>query len=322
MARTRIDPDSPIPLYHQIAELIRARILTGELAPGDALHPLRSAAERWGVHLHTVRHAYAALAREGFVEISRGTGGTRVAERAGSPLRLTSPARERAKSAELSRFLGRVAREAESQFGIDRRGLADALQNADEAAGARRPKVYVLECSEHQCAAHAREIADRYDVDARPWPLDRGEPPAAPIVATYFHYNDIRRLWPRRLDAVHFLTIRPSVGMRSRLRGRSGTILVCDFDPETAEAVIGDLHALLGSTRLKLAPCVERDPGAALASRRTRPVLFAPRAWARLDAKSRRDPRAIEIIYSFDAAELEAVASESGWRDRLSVAAS
>ena len=78
-AGVSIDPGSEIPLYLQIAEAIRARIDSGDLSPGDALRPLREAAEHWGVNLHTVRHAYTALAREGLIETSRGARGTRVA---------------------------------------------------------------------------------------------------------------------------------------------------------------------------------------------------------------------------------------------------
>ena len=58
------DPQSPVPLYHQIAEALRARMERGELRAGDALEPMRQAAERFGVNLHTVRHAYTALARD------------------------------------------------------------------------------------------------------------------------------------------------------------------------------------------------------------------------------------------------------------------
>ena len=68
----KVHGESPVPLYHQIAEALRASIEAGKLNPGDALQPMRQAAERWGVNIHTVRHAYAALAREGLVERSRG----------------------------------------------------------------------------------------------------------------------------------------------------------------------------------------------------------------------------------------------------------
>ncbi|NUS48333.1 MAG: GntR family transcriptional regulator, partial [Gemmatimonadaceae bacterium] len=64
---TRLNPSSPIPLYHQLAEAIRAEIAAGTLAPGDRLPPLRAGADVWGVNLHTVRHAYRALAESGLV---------------------------------------------------------------------------------------------------------------------------------------------------------------------------------------------------------------------------------------------------------------
>src|SRR4051812_924277 len=63
----RLDPSSPIPLYHQLAEAVRAEIAAGTLEPGDRLPPLRVAADAWGVNLHTVRHAYRALADAGLV---------------------------------------------------------------------------------------------------------------------------------------------------------------------------------------------------------------------------------------------------------------
>ena len=74
--KLEVDSESPIPLYHQIAEAVRAAIAAGKLAPGDVLQPMRQAAEEWGVAIQTVRHAYASLAREGLVESGRGRRGT------------------------------------------------------------------------------------------------------------------------------------------------------------------------------------------------------------------------------------------------------
>jgi DNA-binding transcriptional regulator YhcF (GntR family) len=323
MHRPSIDPDSPVPLYYQIAELIRSSILSGELSPGDALHPLRVAAEKWGVHLHTVRHAYAALAREGLVEIRRGATGTRVASQEATPRELTSVRSRRGRTADLSLFLQRFFRDGETLFGLGQGELAAAVRaEVERTSASRSPAVYVTECSAHQCSAHAREIADRYDVDARPWPLAAGAPPPGPVIATYFHYNDIRRHWPRRLQSVRFMTIRPAAGIRKRIGRRSGTIRVCELDIETAEAVMGDVHALLGRTRLKLVPAVTNLPANLLRGGGTTPVLYPPRVWARLDANSRQDPRAIELVYTLDAKELEQFASESGWREHSLHAAS
>ena len=46
MSHQQIDPESPVPLYHQIAQAIRAQMERAELRPGDALEPMRQAAER------------------------------------------------------------------------------------------------------------------------------------------------------------------------------------------------------------------------------------------------------------------------------------
>ncbi|MEX2180316.1 MAG: hypothetical protein WD801_16495 [Gemmatimonadaceae bacterium] len=194
---------------------------------------------------------------------------------------------------------------------------------SERSRGPKRPHVFVTECSLHQCETHAREILDRYVVDARPWILSNGEPPPGPVIATYFHYNDIRRAWPRRLPDIRFITIRPRADLRDRLARASGGVHVCERDMATAEALIGDVYALLGRTRLKLEPLVTRRPAEALAKRGggggragQAPVLFAPRVWAQLDERSRQDPRAIELVYTLDAAELERFAGDCGWRDR------
>ena len=111
-----IDTGSPVPLYHQIAEALRAAIRAGKLAPGEALQPMREAAERWGVAIHTVRHAYAALAREGLVRPSRGPRGTRVVD-LGEKRGATRPA-------DIGSFLAGVRREASSRFGLGSGGFA------------------------------------------------------------------------------------------------------------------------------------------------------------------------------------------------------
>ncbi|HSJ63702.1 MAG TPA: GntR family transcriptional regulator [Gemmatimonadaceae bacterium] len=306
-----IDPASPVPLYHQIAEQIRARISAGELAPGDALQPLRAAAEKWGVHLHTVRHAYAALAREGLLEIGRRAVGTRVARR--TPAR---PSR-RGTEAELAAFIARTFAEGESRFGLDPAALADTMRaEADRALGSRASAVTITECSLYQCEMHVREIVARYAVEARPWVLTAGEPPPGPVIATYFHYNDIRRLWPRRLPDVRFMTIRPRADLRERIGRRARVVHVCERDMATAETLIGDIYTLLGRTRVRLEPLVTRRPAEALEQSGSAPVLFAPRVWAQLDERARQHPRAIELVYTFDPVELERFAMECGWSER------
>ncbi len=300
-----IDPASPVPLYHQIAESIRDQIESGEIAPGDGLEPLRDAAERWGVNLHTVRHAYAALARDGIVETRRGRGGTRVLP--------TKPV----VYSDLGAFLDDTARQAKSRFSLNRRELAAALLGRDSSES---PLVWVVECSDWQCAKHAEEIKAHFAVDAKPWSLDRGEPPYGGILATYFHYNDIRRLWPRRLAEVTFITISPDPDLKRQI-GVTERIIVCERDVMTAEAVVGDLAGLLGDNSLIIEPRVANNPAAMLDFLDSLPVLFPPRVWANLDESLRTHPNALELRYVLDPVELADTADRLGWLSALKLSA-
>ncbi len=299
-------PESPVPLYHQIAEAIRARIQSGELAPGDALEPLREAAERWGVNLHTVRHAYTALARDGLVE-TRSTRGTRVA-----PTK-PRPARRRP---EVQAFVRRVADEGRA-LGLSASELAAMLAGAGHRTGDNRPVVYVVECSEWQCECHARELQEHYLIDARPWSLQRaGEPPAGVIVATYFHYNDLRGRWPHRLREVRFVTIGPDPDLAAQLPS-SGRLLVVERDEPTAQNIAGDVSVELPPGAHEIVPVTSDNPGALLADGARDPILFSPRVWSELSDDDRAHPRAHEARYVFDARELEKLGVEQGWMPAL-----
>jgi DNA-binding transcriptional MocR family regulator len=63
------------PLYVQIRDQLRERIISGALNPGDRLEPSRELARRLGVHRTTVGNAYADLEAEGLVQgtVGRGT---------------------------------------------------------------------------------------------------------------------------------------------------------------------------------------------------------------------------------------------------------
>lgn len=65
----------------EIAESIRRLVDHGALTPGDALPPVRALADRLGVNRNTVMAAYRLLTGAGVV-VTRGRGGTHVAERA------------------------------------------------------------------------------------------------------------------------------------------------------------------------------------------------------------------------------------------------
>src|ERR1700746_3983195 len=62
------------PAYKRIQNVIRRRIETGRLKPGDVVDSERELARLHKVSLMTARHALADLAREGVVERRRGAG--------------------------------------------------------------------------------------------------------------------------------------------------------------------------------------------------------------------------------------------------------
>ncbi len=62
------------PIYNQIVDQIRYRIISGQLRPGDDLPPIRALAESLRVNPNTVARAYRELEQEGLVEKRRTTG--------------------------------------------------------------------------------------------------------------------------------------------------------------------------------------------------------------------------------------------------------
>ncbi len=78
--RKMINKNSPIPIYYQIEEYIKALIENGELRPGDALPPEREYAEKYQISRMTVRQAFTQLVNEGYLFRLQGKG-TFVAER-------------------------------------------------------------------------------------------------------------------------------------------------------------------------------------------------------------------------------------------------
>ncbi len=70
----QIDPDSPIPLYHQINEHLREHIENGVLQAEDALPSEHELAARYGVNRLTVRRAISDLVAEGLLVRRHGVG--------------------------------------------------------------------------------------------------------------------------------------------------------------------------------------------------------------------------------------------------------
>ncbi|MFJ6215774.1 TetR/AcrR family transcriptional regulator C-terminal domain-containing protein [Streptomyces sp. NPDC092296] len=71
MSRSDVPSDSP---YTRIAQQIRQRIETGELAPGDRVPSTRQITREWGVAMATAGKVLAALRQEGLVRAVPGVG--------------------------------------------------------------------------------------------------------------------------------------------------------------------------------------------------------------------------------------------------------
>lgn len=296
----RIDPSSSVPLFHQIAEALRYRIAIGSLGEGERMPSVREAAQQWQVHFHTVRHAYQALAAEGLLHMGPGRP-TVVAGRG-----------VEAGNEDLRRFLTGVLREGRARFGLSAPDLARHLAALDGLVATPGP-VLVVECSEGESEAHAREIRNRWQVEARPWSLDRsGEPPSGILIATFFHYQEIRNRWPRRQGDIHFVAIHPDPGLPERVRERLGRnplrVLLWEKEETMAANMAADLRTVFEPRGIPVEPRVLLPDASPLAGVGGADVcLFAPRVWGRLSPEVRDHPQALEATYRIRQADLEAL---------------
>jgi len=69
-----IQPNQETTFANQLKQQITWLIASGKLKAGDPLPPVQVLAERLGITLHTVRHAYQKLAADGLVESRQGRG--------------------------------------------------------------------------------------------------------------------------------------------------------------------------------------------------------------------------------------------------------
>lgn len=66
--------ESNLPIYIQIMNLIKTKIVSGELKRGDKLPSVRELSKELKVNPNTIQRAYQELEREEFVYTQRGTG--------------------------------------------------------------------------------------------------------------------------------------------------------------------------------------------------------------------------------------------------------
>lgn len=69
-----IDPHSPVPLYAQLVEQFKSKVMLGEIVSGDGLPSVRSLASKLEVNSLTIQKAYKKLEADGVIEIKKGVG--------------------------------------------------------------------------------------------------------------------------------------------------------------------------------------------------------------------------------------------------------
>lgn len=73
-ARETVDPQSATPVYVQVADILRARIESGQLLPDRPVPSESQLQQEFGVALGTARKAIAALRDQGLVVTVKGRG--------------------------------------------------------------------------------------------------------------------------------------------------------------------------------------------------------------------------------------------------------
>ena len=69
-----ISNSSNVPLYEQVKEQIKNKIVSNELKAGELLPSIRSLAKDLRISVITTKNAYDELEREGYVETIQGKG--------------------------------------------------------------------------------------------------------------------------------------------------------------------------------------------------------------------------------------------------------
>ena len=303
------NPDSSVPLFHQIVVALKHMIAVGTLAKGQRLPSVKEASRLWHVHFHTVRRAYHVLADEGLLLVGRGKPTTVV----GDAVTPGAPA--------LDAFLAQVLREAHESFGLSPEEFVSRLEGMTRSAA--HPGIYMIECTEEQAAALAEDIRRRWNVETAGWALERpGEPPQGLLVSTFFHFQDVRRRWPGRLGDMHFIAIHPDPelgnGIRTRLGRTPAQVLVCELEAAMADNVAADLRPLLSPMGVSAEPCVVNGDDDVLEKLEAGAIcLFAPRVWGGLPPRIRQHPGAFETRYCIRPPDLQALGSLIGARADL-----
>jgi len=121
-ATIRIDLEAADPVWRQIADQIRAALVSRRIRPGARLATVRELAVDLGVNHNTVAEAYRQLAGEGFLQLERGVGAVVLDRESPRP-----PAAEQERFARRLRLLIAEARAAGVSVATLRRTIEEAL---------------------------------------------------------------------------------------------------------------------------------------------------------------------------------------------------
>ena len=123
--RIEMRPDTPA--YRQIVDALRAKLVSGDIEPGDLLPPVRQLAIDLGVHFNTVAEAYRILAEEGWLDLKRRRGALVLSRK--SPSR-PDPGRAEQMSRRLHELVAelRAAGISPAKIARELRGLAEGLE--------------------------------------------------------------------------------------------------------------------------------------------------------------------------------------------------
>lgn len=304
------DPQSPVPLFNQIADQLRWQVSTGALKPGTPLPATRDAATAWGVHRHTVGRAYRELRDSGL--LVAGAGGRLVV----APTPPAGP-----ETPGVDSFLRETLDMARAQLGLSPSGLVTALRH-HAGADIELDHACAIECTPDQCRDLERQIESHWRVATETFCLaDGGAPPEMPLVATLFHHEEIRERWPDRMGDTRFVAATVDPAMRALVEQaapgerRHDVVLLVENDATRGLALSEDLEALLGPHYpVRLEVRTHRRGVRTLPEAEV--VLATPAAHAALDEEDRRRPDVIRVRFAIDPRDLGALGVVFGWAPR------
>jgi DNA-binding transcriptional regulator YhcF (GntR family) len=272
--RLTLDRQGSISLTDQLKAQIRHQILSGRLATGSRLPPVRTLAGFLRVNRNTVARVYAELQAEGVLDARPGRG-TIVAW---NP---PAPRASQTLAAQIDRLLA-----AASAAGVTLNDLVASLtiraaRHRDQA----RPRVGFIECNPVDLAYFSRLVRDAVDVAVVPILLDDLPKRLAHldlVATTFFHIEEVRR-HSRGLEVVGLMALPDFRTLEdiARLPRTRRAGLVC----ATKEGVVSKARSLeavgLRTPRL-LTATLDDEQGLREVLARADVVLAAPRVLDRI----------------------------------------